>query len=247
LSLEILSLFLAGIIIGTFNTFSGGGSMVSVPLLIYLGLPPHAANATNRVGVFFQCLSASTHFHKNRTLDLGFCRKIILPSLIGSVLGSLISIYISEAHLKQMMGFSILMVLPLIFLSPEKWLNKKSQPSSELSFVSLFLYFLIGIYGGFLQMGSGILLVSTLVLRANRTLTESHSIKVFILGAFTFPAILIYNYWGLIFWEKAITLSLGSIIGGQIGGSLTLAWSPQTNRRILILTLAMSAWYLIKN
>ncbi len=221
--------------------------MVSVPLLIYLGIPPHAANATNRVGVFFQCLSASQHFYKNKRLDLLFCQKILPLCLTGAVIGSLISVYISETLLKQMMGFSIIMVLPLVFLSPEKWLRKESRSSTKISFSCLCLYFFIGLYGGFLQMGSGILLVTTLVLKAHKNLIESHAIKVFILGAFTLPAILIYAYCDLIFWKTALILSIGSIIGGYLGSSLTLLWSPQTNRRILITTLMLSAWYLLQN
>lgn len=236
---------LAGFVAGVINTVAGSGSLVTLSLLVYLGVPSTIANGTNRVGVLLQTLiGAKTYTQKKHGIKLP--RHIawqIGPAIIGALFGSFIAVEINDRVMNTALLILMLLMLFLTLLKPKDWLKEKViEKNNHKHLTSIFIYFLIGVHGGFIQAGVGIFLLSALVLYSGFTLNISNAAKLVIVAAFTIPSLLIFILKGRIFWEYAILLASGQSIGSYLAARFALK-NKKANiyiRRLLILIIIVS-------
>ncbi len=106
--MELLLLALTGVVASALNVVAGGGSFLTLPLLILLGLPPGEANATNRVGVLLQNLGGVAGFHRHGVLDWGVGRAAALPGMAGALLGAWLALEIPDAQFKRLLALLML-------------------------------------------------------------------------------------------------------------------------------------------
>ena len=111
--MEIGLLLGGGLIAGSVNTLAGGGSSLTVPLLIFLGLPGTLANGTNRVAILLQTLTATRQFHKQGVIDWRRARWLFLPAMAGAIVGASIAASLDRELLKRTIGIVMLVVLPI--------------------------------------------------------------------------------------------------------------------------------------
>ena len=243
--LQLFTLFVLGICTGVINTIAGGASLLTVPLLVIMGLPANAANATNRLGVFSQTLTASLSFNKRHLLNKKLVILLAIPSFLGSMIGAYLSIDIS----KKTIALIILSCLLLILADPQKKLLKPSQtsPMIKIKWWDYGIFFIIGLYGGFFQAGIGLFMVIALVLFGNFNILQAHATRAAIVAIFTVPALLIFIYHDLIWWQPGIALAIGSIIGGYLGSHLAVSWAKQLGRVIMLTCVFASVLYLFLN
>src|SRR5210317_120593 len=125
--IEIIALIVAGLMVGFINTLAGGGSIISLSVLMVLGLPANVANGTNRIAIAIQTLTATGSFRQQKVLDTR--RGIILgiPALIGSIIGALIAVDINEIIFEKAIGVIMLIMLIFILYNPKKWLSGKDE------------------------------------------------------------------------------------------------------------------------
>ena len=210
--LEIAILVGGGLLAGFVNTLAGGGSFLTVPLLVLVGVPPTVANATNRIGVFAQTLAAVAGFRQEGVPGMRVALRLMPAALIGSWLGALLASSASDEVFGRVFALVMLAMLPVVLRNPAP---RAGQPVRQLSRpVEIALYFAIGVYGGAIQAGIGIPLVLALAATSGLDLVRANSVKVVIVAALTAVALAQFIYDGKVLWGHGISLAVGTGLGG---------------------------------
>lgn len=236
--INIAILLMVGLVTGFINTVAGGGSSITLPVLMFLGLPPTVANGTNRIAILMQSLAGVGTFKKGGILTWEEGRRFLIPSGAGAVLGAFSAITINE----RLLHFSILGVMIgmffLILLKPEAWTRKERAISSINSgFLQHLIYFFIGFYGGFIQIGVGFLLLAGLVLGSGFDLIKANGIKVLIVLFYTVIALLIFWSSNNVYWRAGILLGIASMAGAYAGARFTIKSGLRWVRLFLLAAL----------
>lgn len=212
--------FVGGLAAGVINTLAGNGSAITLGILTDLmGLPANIANGTNRIGVFAQSIASSYQMvSKNRDV-VSRHRWIVLLTVGGAVIGVVIATMVSNEQFKFVYKYIMLVMLILILVKPAKWIRESA--SSDIvhnPWIMFPLTFVIGIYGGFIQLGMGIFYLATLVLIGNLGMKVSNILKNFVVGIFTGIALLIFISNGMVDWKAGFFIASGQALGGYLGG-----------------------------
>lgn len=243
---EIPLVIITGFAAAFLNTVGGGGSLFSVPILTFLGLPITSANATSRVAILFQNIFAVGGFRsKGIELPWPYSLYLGLSSLCGGLIGALLASRIAdEVFNKIFVGVMILSVF-LIVYDPFKTkgaerLNFKSQ------LTGVFFFFFIGIYGGFVQAGIGFLIIAVLSLVNNLSLVKSNYVKVFSAIIYTAVSIAVFAYEGKILWLTGLILAVGHALGGWYASRWSVNKGDVWIKRVMIisiLAMAIKLWF----
>lgn len=236
----------AGFAAGLINTLAGSGSLITLPVLILLGLPATVANGTNRVGVILQNIVAGASFKRSQVLDLRGALLLSIPAVIGSVLGAQIAVNLDEALMLRVIGAVMVLMLFVILLRPERWLQGKLQSlPGGFSWQQGLALFAIGVYGGFIQAGVGIFLLATLVLSIGYDLVRANAVKIIIVLAFTLSSIVIFAGNNQVAWGAGLLLGAGNMLGAWVAARMAVRRGAAWVRWVLLGTVAVSAAYLL--
>lgn len=232
----------AGLFAGFVNTLAGSGSLITLPLLMFLGLPANIANGTNRIGVFVQSAVSSWSFKKQKLYTVRESLWMVIPAVAGSFLGSLAAVRINERIMELLIGGLLIFMFFVILYKPEKWVREHPAALSGRRkwWVSV-IFFFIGIYGGFIQAGVGFFLLAALVLGAGLGLTKANALKVVIVAALTVMALIIFIISGQVNYLYGITLAVGQGVGGWLASKVAVSWGPKVVRIILLVAVMASA------
>lgn len=236
---QLSALLGAGFLAGIVNTVSGGGSLLTLAALMFAGLPANAANATNRLGVMLASGTAAARFHKLGFLDTRQALKLVPITCLGALLGAKLSVDIDEQLFRRVIGLLMVVIVGIMWLKPNRWL-KQEQPSLP-AWAQQLVFAAIGVYGGFLQAGVGIFLLSALVLTAGQDLVRGNALKSALVFFFTMPALAVFLYEDLIFWVPGLVLAAGNTVGAVLGAHMTVNWGPAFVRAALTITVLVSA------
>ncbi|MDX9880773.1 MAG: sulfite exporter TauE/SafE family protein [Prolixibacteraceae bacterium] len=234
----ILALVGVGIISGFMNIVGGGGSFLTLPMLMFLSLPANVANGTNRVAILFNSLVAVNVFKKNKVLDLKTDYRLAIPAVIGAVLGAVWAVEINEAILEKIIAVLMAFMLLLVILKPEVWVKGKAGTiTARPSVWQYFIFFLIGFYGGFIQMGVGFMLIAGLVIGCGYDLVKTNAVKIFITFLFTVFALSVFIWNGQVDFTSGLILALGNMTGGWLGAKFTIKGGAKYVRYTLIVIM----------
>lgn len=238
---------MAGLVAALINTLAGNGSLVSLAMLSSLGLPSNVANGTNRLGVLVQSIIGSYTFQKSdKAVDWKKNSGIILATIVGAILGSLVAVEINERYLDWFLGIMMLIMFFVILFNPGGRLTADTS-SEQTSQWTLPSFFLIGMYGGFIQAGVGILLLMGLVTVAGKDLITSNGIKLLIVLAYTIPVLCIFIYAEQVNWWYATWLAFGQAVGARISAKFAVN-NPSAKfwirRLLLVIVLIASARFI---
>lgn len=237
-----IGVLLAGIGAGYINTMAGSGSLITLPLLIFLGLPPTVANGTNRVGVLVQTFAATASFQRQKVLDWGNSVHLVGASVLGSIVGALIAVDLNEEVMRRTIGVLMLVMLVVLFVQPKKWLKGRPDALEKRpSLTQLLVFFGIGIYGGFIQAGVGIFLLAGLVLSVGYDLVHANAVKSLIVFAFTIAALIVFVLNDQVDWVMGIMLAIGNGFGGWIAARTAVQKGASFVRWLLIAVVFVSA------
>lgn len=235
--------FLAGII----NTLAGNGSAITLTLLLTTGMDASIANATNRVGVLLQTFTSLVSLKRStRTLLLlKHSAWYFLPTILGSIGGALLAVDINPETLEIIIGIFMLLLLGTLLLQPKKWLISTDTGRNKKTWVNWVLMFVIGFYGGFIQMGIGIMMLAALVLSAKFSLKDANIIKLLLAFILIIPAFIIYLWKGDIVWAPGIALAIGAMAGAYVGTKYVL-YHPKANKYIRFVLIGIILFALVK-
>ncbi len=231
-----------GLLCGFINTLAGSGSLISLPILMFIGLDPHMANGTNRIGIFFQNVVSSINFFRKKVLDIRMGLIFGIPSVIGSVIGAFIVLELQARVVEITVGIVLLIMLIPVLLKPGQWLKKMhGEIKHKRWWLKVVIFMVIGVYGGFIQAGVGIFLLSALVLNAGYDLVRANALKVFINLIFTPFALVVFIMRGEVDIVAGLLLAAGNAAGAYIASSWAVSWGPVFVRYVLIAVIVFAA------
>ena len=242
--LQYTLLFLVGLMAGTLNVIAGGGSFLTIPLLIFMGLPPIVANGTNRVGILCQNITASWSFQRHGVVDWKYVRWATGPAVIGALLGSKVAIVIGDEIFKNILAVLMIAVTLWTLWDPLKHKNneEESKPFNRPALMGGF--FLVGIYGGFVQAGVGFMILAATTL-AGLDLVKGNAVKVLSILAYTFISLAIFAWEGKVDWILGLVLAAGTMVGSQIGVHLTVLKGHKWIKKVVTIVVIVMAIKLI--
>lgn len=236
----------AGLVAGFINTLAGSGSLLTLPLLIFIGLPPTVANGTNRIAIMLQSLVGSVGLRKQGSLNRTTGLLLGIPSVLGSVAGALIALAISGKTFERAVGILLIIMFFIVLLKPETWLKGKThQGITGPVWLNFIVFFLIGVYGGFIQAGVGFFLLGGLVLGAGLDLVRANAVKNFLVFLYTPFALAVYMIGHQVDYRAGLILSVGSMTGAWLGTRSAVSWGPVFVRYVLLVAVLVSAVQLV--
>ena len=233
-----LLLALGGLVAGVINTLAGGGSLITVPLLVFVGLPATVANGTNRIGVLFQNGVAVWRFRREGLDGLRGAMPVLVPVLIGSALGAAVASRMSADLFRQVFGVAMIALLyPMLRSAPRR---EKADENPRSRWLNALIFFGIGVYGGAIQAGVGLFLIAALA-RSGLDLVRANAIKVVIIGALTLVAVPVFVLHGQVDWPYASALVVGFALGGEVGARAAVLGGERLIRPVLVLAVVAMA------
>lgn len=213
---EFILLALIGIFAGFLNVTAGGGSLLTLPFLIFLGLPATVANGTNRIAILFQNIFATTRFHQFDVIPKGATFITAIPALVGAIIGAHLAITINELLFKRLLAVIMILVLALMLFGSKKQATQSLPILTTKRKVYLAIsFFAIGIYGGFIQAGIGFLIIVALT-AIDYDLVQTNALKVLVILIFTPVVLYIFIANGQIDFLKGFVLAAGNTFGAWI-------------------------------
>jgi uncharacterized membrane protein YfcA len=235
----------SGLCCGFINTIAGGGSMITIPVLMAVGIPAHEANATNRLGFLFQSVVASWQLKRKHTFEWKQGLWPSIPLMLGTVVGSFIAVQVDAAVITRWLGLMMLVIIPFLLFKPEKWLkprqnNVNPRPSWWLNVI----YLAIGVYAGFLQAGVGYFLLTAFILGAGYDLLTANSLKVFVVTFTTIAGLLVFILHSrhiTIHYGVGLAQAAGQALGAYLGAHFAVRWNPRVIRWFIVVTIFVLA------
>ena len=242
-----LLLFGVGSVAGVLNVVAGGGSFLTLPVLIFLGLPPTLANGTNRVGVVLQNVGAVWSFRRHGMIDWSYLLWAALPAMVGAVLGSWVALRVGDELFQNILVFLMVAVTLWTLWDPLKKTQLKASGSSQMPVVAVLVagFFLSGVYGGFIQAGVGFLILATTSL-AGLDLVRGNAVKVLSVLCFGVVSLGMFAWQDKVDWWIGLALGTGMALGGLVGVKLTVlkghAWIKKVVT-VTIIVFALRLWF----
>ncbi len=243
---EVTTLIISGVLVGFINTLAGGGTIITVSLLIFLGLPINVANGTNRIAVLLQTLVAVVSFRKQKLLDSKKGLLLCMPSIIGSVSGSFVAANIQAGILEKVVAVAMFLLLFFIVYKPERWLKPHSKSVIQKVFwYEHIAYLIIGFYGGFIHIGVGFFMIAALVLMSGYDLLKANAVKNLLVLAYAPFSLAVFLYYGQVNWHYGLILSIGNVAGALIASRVAVTWGSGFIRWVMIIVIIITALQLL--
>jgi len=244
---QALILIAVGLFAGFVNTVAGGGSLLTLPVMIFMGLPPIVANATNRLALLFQNISAVAGFRSKGISTWPYNLYLSITAVIGAMIGAKISVELDPLLFSRILSVIMVAVIGFMVFNP---LKKKTFEAEKMDrkhqIIGVILFFGVGLYGGFIQAGVGFIVIAVLSMVNNMRLVRANSAKVFVILFYTIAALGVFIYEGVINWQWGLTLAVGNTAGGWIGSRWQVDKGEVWIRRILmvmVVMLAIKLWF----
>ena len=238
----LLLLAAVGLFTGAINVVAGGGSFLTLPLLIFLGLPAIEANGTNRVGVVMQSIAAIGGFQREGIIDWRWTLIVSGPALAGAALGAVAAFYVSDEAFRRALAM-LMVVMTLVSLT-----GKNPLPHAEVrragSPLVLGGFLLVGFYIGFIQAGVGFLILA-LTSWAGLDLVRGNAVKVVSVGILSTLALGIFIARDTVYWPMGLALGAGNMVGAMLGVRLAVLKGHTWLRGVVtatVLAFAIALW-----
>lgn len=234
----------AGFVAGAINTVAGGGSFLTLPLLILLGLPHTVANGTNRLAILIQTAGATAAFRRADAIPASVPVRLGAAAVLGAGLGSMLAVHVGETVFLRFL--SIVMVLFTLFpLLQRGARDGDARPDARRVGLGLVAAFAaVGFYGGFLQAGVGFLSLGA-TNWAGYGLVAGNAIKVGCIFLFSIVSLSVFAANGVVDWGVGLALGIGTFAGALVGARLTLRAGDRILRFIVAaatLAFAVALW-----
>jgi uncharacterized membrane protein YfcA len=239
-ALGLAALFAAGFIAAVINVIAAGGSFLTLPLLLFLGIPATVANGTNRVGVLAQNVSAVVGFHRHRMLPLKWSLSVSVPALAGAALGVWAALNTPEIAFRRIVSIVMLVMTLGTLLHKSLRGAPRSEPQNPWHWRLVVGFFFMGVYGGYLQAGVGFLALALTTL-AGLDLVRGNAVKVFTVMLLTVLSLSVFAGTGNVDWRAGVALGLGNVLGGIVGVRVAVLQGHKWLEHVVTVTVVFFA------
>ena len=235
---QIILLAVLGVGAGWLNVMAGGGSLLTVPVMVFMGIPGPVANGTNRIGILLQNISAVTAFRRKGYSDFKLSLSLAAVACVGASAGAMIGTRLEGEWFNRVLA--LVMIGVIIIMATDKKRppmenGDEGKPRNLLLGHTLML--VAGLWGGFIQIGVGFVLMPILHRVMGLDLVRVNMHKVFIVLAYTLVALTVFASQVEILWSAGLALALGTMIGGWLGAHMSISHGEVWIRRVLYLAL----------
>ncbi len=229
-----------GFVAGVINVIAAGGSFLTLPLLLFLGLPAAVANGTNRVGVLSQNVGAVWGFHSHRVLNWKWSLAVSVPALTGAAIGVWGALTVPDLAFRRILSM-VMLATAVGTLLHRSWFG--GQPAvlqSPWHWSMVLGFFVVGLYGGFIQAGVGFLVLA-LTTQAGLDLVRGNAVKVVTVMLLTLLSVGVFAGTGHIDWPAGIALAIGNVAGGLVGVRVAVLHGQKWLERVVTATIIVFA------
>jgi len=244
---ELAALAVIGVAAGWINTLAGGGSMLTVPALMFFGLPADVANGTSRVAIVAQCAMGVRGYARAGKLEGLRFGRVVGPTLAGSAAGAYLATWLPNAVFRPvLLGTMLVMAVTLIakpsVLVPDEGTEPRDPTQHPLAWLSLLL---AGFYGGFLQAGVGLILLAVLGGMLRYDLVRGNALKLAIVLAFSVVSVAVFVWRDRVQWSPALALVVGNSVGAQLGVRFAVTRGQGAIRKVVFVTVVATCLVLL--
>ncbi|MEG1556131.1 MAG: sulfite exporter TauE/SafE family protein [Bacteroidales bacterium] len=221
--IHVIVLICSGLLVGFINTLAGGGTIISLSVFMFFGLPPMVANGTNRIAVMLQNTTAVINFQRKKIIDWNKGLHLMVPIILGAVLGALFANQVSNTIFNYAFAVIAFLVGVTIIFKPDRWLKEKENlVHAPLRIWHYLLFFVIGIYGGFMHVGIGYMILAGLVLGTGNELIKANALKNLLVLSYVPFSLIVFAIQGNVCWSYGLIHAIGNIIGAQIAAQFAI-------------------------
>ncbi len=235
---QIIVLALVGVIAGWLNVMAGGGSLLTVPVMLFMGVPGPVANGTNRIAILAQNVTAVTAFHRRGFADFRLSLSLAAAAAVGAIGGASLGVRLEGEWFDRVLALVMVGVMILMATGHDRVKPVGGDAKAKNLLLGHVLMVGAGFWGGFIQIGVGFVLMPILHRVMGLDLVRVNMHKVFVVLVFTIVALAIFASQLELLWWTGAGLAVGNSIGGWLGAHTTIKHGETLIRRVLYLALS---------
>jgi len=240
-------LVVVGFVVGFINTIAGGASLISLPVLIFLGLPPSVANGTNRVAIAIQTAIGVAGFKSKGVSTFPFNIYLGIAALFGSIIGAYIAVDIEGETFNRILAIIMVIVVLIIVFKPKINLEDvEERLTGKYLWIGMIAFFFFGIYGGFINAGIGFIILLFLNYVHRMNLVRANATKVAIVCIYTLAALAVFIYNDKVVWKVGLVLALGNGAGAWVSSRVSVRKGDgfiKTFLVVMVILMAIKLWF----
>ena len=240
-------LIVVGFAVGFINTIAGGGTLLSLPVLIFLGLPPNVANGTNRVAIIIQTAFATAGFKSKGVTTFPFNAYLGASALLGAIIGARIAVDIDGAVFNKILAVIMIAVVLIVFFKPEINLKDVNERlTGKYLWLGMLAFFIFGIYGGFINAGIGFIIILFLHFFNHMSLVRANATKVAVVCIYTLSALVVFILNDKVNWIIGFVLAIGNASGAWIASRVSVSKGDGFIKTFLLVVvgiMAIKLWF----
>lgn len=236
-----------GFLVGFINTVAGGGSLLSLPVLIFLGLPPSVANGTNRVAIVIQTALATAGFKSKGVTTFPFNVYLGISALLGAIIGAYIAVDIKGETFNRILAIIMIVVVFIIIFKPKIKIEElKERLTGKYLWIGIIAFFFFGIYGGFINAGLGFIIILFLHYINQMTLVRANATKVAVVFIYTLSALAVFVLNDKVNWKVGLILAVGNGSGAWLASRVSVKRGDgfiKTFLVIMVVAMSIKLWF----
>ena len=238
-------LLLLGVAVGFVNVTAGGGSLLTLPVMLFLGVPAPVANGTNRIAILAQMATGAVAFFRKGYSDFRLSLTLALAAVPGAVAGAFVGAHFEGVWFNRLIA--LLMLIVMLSMMMQRWtpgtalaqIPGQTPPQKPRLVLAHVLMGVLGIYGGFIQVGAGFLFMPILNRTLGLDLVRVNMHKTFIITVYTLAALIVFAWQVELFWALGLSLAVGTSIGAWLSAHVQISRGEQFIRLVLYTVLAL--------
>lgn len=240
--IEIIFLICSGLLVGFINTLAGGGTVISLSVFMFMGLPIDVANGTNRIAVIFQNITSTYGFYQKKVMNFKKGLSLALPTVLGSVIGAQMAVNLDQDLFKKAIAVVMIVMVFFMIFKPQKFLKGDVElQNKKINWITWLMFFLIGVYGGLFHVGVGYFLLAAIVLGSGFDLVHANALKVLIVLAYSIVALVVFVINDSVDWQIGLIHSIGNVVGAWIASHMAVEKGANFVRWIMIVVIIFIA------
>ena len=237
--LELAALAAAGVAAGAVNVVAAGGSFLTLPLLLFFGLPASLANGTNRMGVLSQNLGGVLGYHRHGVMPWSWALQASIPAIAGAAIGVWAALAVPDFAFKRILSVAMVAITAWSLLR-----RRQPVPPAELRppthWSTTVGFFIVGVYGGFIQAGVGFMVLA-ITSAAGMDLIRGNAVKVLSVMLLTLLSLVVFAAAGQVDWPRGLALAAGNWVGAEIGVRLAVSHGHKWLEQVVTITVILFA------
>ena len=217
-------LLISGVVVGIINTLGGGGSVITMALFMAMGIPVAVANGTNRIAVVMQNLSATIAFMRKKMLDLKSSVLLGLPTILGTIAGSLFALDVSDRTFKICLSLVLAIILIYLILDRDNAAPKQEGHKLKIRWWHYPIFFFVGFYGGYIYIGLGFLILAVTIWTMRLDIVTANVLKGCVIFISTPFALAVFMYNGQVDYVAGLVHGVGNILGAVLASHWAVSW-----------------------